>query len=115
LAVDAPARRFAAPTVSSSVPAPAAGLLQVTLSLIVVLAAVFAVAWVLRRYRALGGKTEAGAAITVIAERAVGPRERVVLLQVGSDRVLVGVAAGSVRALHVCAGSPAAGFEVTPR
>src|SRR5512133_310000 len=109
-AVEAPAHRFAQPAASHATPAPAAGLAQVTFSLIVVLGAIFAAAWLLRRFRAVGaGKTSAEAAIVVLAERAVGPRERVVLLQVGHERVLVGVAAGSVRPLHVMDGGAETG------
>jgi flagellar protein FliO/FliZ len=105
-AVEEPARRFAEPTASSATPAPAAGLAQVTLSLVLVLAAIFAAAWLLRRFRTLAsGKSDPGSAIVVLAERAVGPRERVVLLQVGRERVLVGVTSGSVRALHVMDGA----------
>jgi flagellar protein FliO/FliZ len=94
-----PAHKFAAPAAAPAVSGPAGSLVQVTLSLVLVLAAVFAAAWILRRLRMGGGKRETGA-IAIVAEQAVGPRERVVLLQVGNDRVLVGVASGSVRALH---------------
>jgi flagellar protein FliO/FliZ len=113
LAAEAPARRFAEPVATSAVPAPAAGLAQVTLSLALVLGAVFAAAWVMRRLRGTTGQRSSGA-IVVVAEQTVGPRERVLLLQVGSERVLIGVAQGSVRALHTCrapadATSPIAG------
>jgi flagellar protein FliO/FliZ len=101
LAADAPARRFAEPVATSAVPAPAAGLAQVTLSLVLVLGAIFAAAWVMRRLRGVTGQ-RASSAIVVVAEQTVGPRERVVLLQVGGERVLIGVAQGSVRALHAC-------------
>lgn len=101
-AVEAPAHKFAQPAAASAPVAPAAGLAQVTLALALVLAAIFAAAWAVRRFRLLsGGRTEADARITVLAERAVGPRERVVLLQVGGEQVLVGVATGNVRRLHV--------------
>jgi flagellar protein FliO/FliZ len=96
------AHRFAEPSASQAVPAPAAGLAQVTFALVLVLGAVFAAAWLLRRLRGFGGAKD-GNAIAVVAERAVGPRERVVLLQVDGERVLVGVASGQVRALHVLA------------
>jgi len=103
--------KFAAPGAAPTVPGPAGGLAQVTLSLVLVLAAVFAAAWLLRKLRPGYAKGDAGA-ITVVAEKAVGPRERVVLLQVGDERVLVGVASGSVRALHTL--RPAARTERTP-
>lgn len=99
LAAEPVARKFAEPTPAQSSPAPVSSLAQVAFSLALVLAAVFAAAWLLKRMRGFGN-TRDDSAITVVAERAVGPRERVVLLQVGADRVLVGVANGSVRALH---------------
>ena len=91
LAAEPVARKFAEPTPAQSSPAPVSSLAQVAFSLALVLAAVFAAAWVLKRMRGFGN-TRDDSAITVVAERAVGPRERVVLLQVGADRVLVGVA-----------------------
>jgi flagellar protein FliO/FliZ len=94
----APSRPFAAPSAAETVPAPAAGLAQVTLSLLLVLGAVFVAAWLLRRMRGLQ-RTRSAEGLTVLAEVAVGQRERVVLLEVAGERVLVGVAPGSVRAL----------------
>jgi flagellar protein FliO/FliZ len=92
-------RPFAAPSAAEVAPAPAAGLAQVTLSLLLVLAAVFAAAWLLRRVRGLQ-RTRTSEGLAVVAEVAVGPRERVVLVEVRGERVLVGVAPGSVRALR---------------
>jgi flagellar protein FliO/FliZ len=71
----------------------------VTLSLLLVLGAVFAAAWLLRRVRGMQ-RTRTAEGLTVVAEVAVGPRERVVLVEVAGERVLVGVAPGSVRALR---------------
>jgi flagellar protein FliO/FliZ len=101
-AAEAPAHRFAAPATGGAATTPAAGLAQVTVSLVLVLAVVFVAAWLVRRLRGFGGHS-ASSAISIVAERAVGPRERVVLLQVGADQVLVGVAGGSVQRLHVLA------------
>jgi len=92
-------RPFAAPVAPAAASGPAAGLAQVTLSLLLVLGAVFAAAWLMRRLRGLPHRAGAGA-IAVVAELAVGPRERVVLLDVAGERVLVGVAPGNVRALR---------------
>lgn len=95
---EAPARLYGAPAVAEVAPTPAGGFAQVTLSLGLVLAAVFAAAWLMKRLR--GTRLGAGGEIRVVAERALGSRERVVLLEVGGERLLVGVAPGSVRALH---------------
>jgi flagellar protein FliO/FliZ len=73
-------------------------LAQVTLSLILVLAAVFAAAWVARRLRF--GRFGSGP-IEIIADVAVGAKERAVLVQVGKQQLLLGVAPGRVNTLHV--------------
>jgi flagellar protein FliO/FliZ len=91
---------FAAPAAAAaSAPASAASLAQVTVSLLLVLAAVFAAAWVVRRVRGLG--KFGSQAITVIADVGLGPKERAVLVQVGSQQLLLGVAPGRVSTLHV--------------
>ena len=66
-----------------------------------VLAAVFAAAWVVRRLRSFG-KLGAGA-IEIIADVALGTKERAVLIQVGAQQLLLGVAPGRVNTLHVLA------------
>jgi flagellar protein FliO/FliZ len=94
------AEKFAAPKPNESTAAVGAGgLAQVTLSLLLVLAAVFAAAWVVRRLRGFG-KFNNGA-LQVITEIAVGTKERVVLIQVGNQQLLIGVAPGRVSTLHV--------------
>ena len=91
---------FGAPQSSASAPVSAAGgLAQITLSLVLVLAAVFAAAWVVRRMRTIGRPH--GGALKVLADVAVGTKERVVLVQVHEQQVLIGVATGSVNVLHV--------------
>lgn len=94
------AEPFAAPQAAEPVTSsPAAGLVQVTLSLLLVLAAVFAAAWAVRRLKGFG--RVAPGAIEVIADVALGPKERAVLVQVGKQQLLLGVASGNVNTLHV--------------
>jgi flagellar protein FliO/FliZ len=90
---------FAAPESVTGAPSAAGGLAQVTLSLMLVLAAVFAAAWVVRRLRNFG-RPGAGA-INIIADVALGTKERAVLIQVGAQQLLIGVAPGRVNTLHV--------------
>jgi flagellar protein FliO/FliZ len=93
---------FAAPHVAEHVPASTTGsLAQVTLSLLLVLAAVFAAGWVVRKLRGFG-KFQSDA-IAVIADVSLGTKERAVLLQVGTQQLLIGVAPGRVNTLHVLA------------
>ena len=97
---------FAAPHAASPLAAAAPGALpaaggvaSVTLALALVLAAIFACAWLARRVRGFGNRS--GNALDVIAEMPLGPKERAVLLKVGTEQVLIGVAPGRVSALHV--------------
>ena len=96
------AHPFAAPQIASPSAAPSVtGLGQVTLALLLVLGAVFLVAWLVRRVRGFGNRI--GDAIDVLAEIPLGQKERAVLLKVGQAQILVGVAPGRVNTLHVLA------------
>jgi flagellar protein FliO/FliZ len=92
---------FAAGT-AQTVPTPMAGTLRVTLAMVLVLGALLAAAWFARRVRGVGGASSNG--LTVLAQVSLGTRERAVLLRVGAHQVLVGVAPGNVRTLHVIDG-----------
>ncbi|MFI4866681.1 MAG: flagellar biosynthetic protein FliO [Steroidobacterales bacterium] len=95
----ASATPFAVP-LQQSAPGPAGGLLRVVLALIVVLAAVLAAAWLTRRMRSFSG-AGSGANLEMLAQLPLGTRERAVLVRVGDAQVLIGVAPGNVRTLHV--------------
>jgi len=73
-------------------------LLQVVGSLVLVIGALIAVMMILKRFNTVGPST--AGSIQVLASTPLGQRERVVLLQVGADQILVGVASGSVTTLH---------------
>jgi flagellar protein FliO/FliZ len=93
-------RPFAAPEAVNAPTAPTAGgLAQVTFALLIVLVAIFAVAWIARRMR--GFNNRVGGAIDVLADVPLGQKERAVLLKVGSKQILLGVAPGRVNTLHV--------------
>ncbi len=102
---------FAAPQ-ATVVPATGAGsFVQVTIALAIVLAAVFAAAWLMQRLRNFGGG-QAGS-IKVITSVALGPKERAVVVQVGRQQLLLGVAPGRVSTLHVLA-EPLSGQDSVP-
>ncbi|MGH8323703.1 MAG: flagellar biosynthetic protein FliO [Steroidobacteraceae bacterium] len=91
---------FAAPqTTGSAHPVGVGGLGEVAFALIIVLAAIFVVAWLVRRMRIAGSRV--GAAIEVLADVPLGQKERAVLLKVGATQILLGVAPGRVNTLHV--------------
>jgi flagellar protein FliO/FliZ len=93
---------FAAPqTTPAPHPAGIGGLGEVAFALMLVLAAIFVIAWLLRRMRVMGSRV--GGAIDVLAHVQLGQKERAVLLKVGSTQILLGVAPGRVNTLHVLA------------
>ncbi len=90
--------RFAAPGVASSLPSGgASGIGQVTFALLLVLAAVFGVAWMLKRLRAVTGAGANG--IEVLAQTSLGAKEKTVIVRVDGERLLLGVASGQVTLL----------------
>jgi len=77
---------------------PLVGTLQMLLALGVVLGAIAATAWVLRRMAP--GQVGGAGNLRVVAAVAVGPKERVVLVDIGETRLVLGVATGQVNLLH---------------
>ena len=96
MAVEAPL--FAAPAASQAHTS-GGSLFEVTLALLAIVALIAGLAWVLKRMRGFG--TAGHDRIQVLSERALGPKERCVLVRVGGTDILVGVATGSVNTLHV--------------
>lgn len=72
---------------------------EVVLALLAVLALIVVAAWVARR---LGhARIGANAHLRVLGALPIGPRERVVLMQVGNEQVLLGVSSAGIRSLQV--------------
>lgn len=98
---------FVALAAQPAVPAPIAspvsfgGMLQVLLGLGLVLAAVAGSAWLLKRFSP--GQIGAGGAVKVIGGVALGPKERLVLVEIGETWLVLGVAPGQVNTLHALA------------
>ena len=101
MATDAHTGMFAAPQAAAAPAHPSVlgGLTEVAFALIVVLGAIFVIAWLLRKMRVVGSRV--GGAIDVLAHVQLGQKERAVLLKVGSTQILLGVAPGQVNTLHV--------------
>lgn len=90
----------------------ASSLGQMAFGLAVVIVLLFASLWLLRRLSAPRGS---GAALKVLGAAAVGPRERVVLVEVGQDVLVLGVAPGQVTKLHeLSTAALAAALAATP-
>lgn len=92
----------ALPATQTPAPTPAlisfGGMLQVLLGLGLVLAAIAGTAWLLRRFSP--GQIGGGGAVKVIGGVAVGPKERLVLVEIGETWLVLGVAPGQVNTLH---------------
>ena len=76
-----------------------AGLLQVVLGLLVILLLIGGTAWLLRRFTHFQATAQGN--MKILGGLPLGPRERVVLIQVGDKQLLLGVAPGRVQTLHV--------------
>ncbi len=91
---------FAAPQVSATT-APVSGLanaLEMLIALALVLAAIFALAWLLRRLRMMPMGRQS--LLRAEAELQLGEKERVILLAMGDSRWLLGVTTSSFTVLH---------------
>jgi flagellar protein FliO/FliZ len=86
-----------APAVSSGV---AGQLTQLVFGLLLVLGLIFFLAWLLRRFQQAGPAGK-GQVIELIGSRALGPRDRLMLVQVGNEQILLGLSPGTITALHV--------------
>lgn len=97
---------LAAEPAATAAVAPASGgsmagqLAQLVLGLLVVLGLIFFLAWMLRRVQQAGPAGK-GQVIDIVSSRALGPRDRLVLVQVGNEQILLGLSPGTITALHV--------------
>jgi flagellar protein FliO/FliZ len=83
-------------TATGAMPQDGTGLLRATLGLALVLALIFAVGWMMRR---LSPARASGGALRIVGAQALGTRERIVVVEVGEQWIVVGVAPGNVRGL----------------
>ncbi|MWV12583.1 flagellar biosynthetic protein FliO [Pseudomonas sp. R-28-1W-6] len=74
-------------------------LVQLLLGLLLVVGLIFALAWVMRRVQQFGPR--GGQVIKLVASQALGPRDRLLLVQVGGEQILLGISAGRISPLHV--------------
>ncbi|MFC3853348.1 flagellar biosynthetic protein FliO [Salinispirillum marinum] len=70
----------------------------VILGLLFVLGIIFACAWLMRRFN--GGSAVNGRAIKVLAVTPLGAKEKLVLVSVGQQQLLLGVTAQQISTLH---------------
>ncbi|MHB1655125.1 MAG: flagellar biosynthetic protein FliO [Burkholderiales bacterium] len=98
VAVFSPAHAAANVAVHAGVAlSPTVSLLQVALSLFAILALIMGAAWLTKRY--LNISPRANTAIKMISGLNLGGRERVLLLEVGEQWIVVGVSPGHISTL----------------
>lgn len=73
--------------------------IQMLVGLLVVLGIIFAMAWLIRRMGHVQVRMQG--VLKVLGGISIGQRERIVLVQVGEQQLLIGVAPGQIRTLHV--------------
>lgn len=79
------------------IPSHSSGLLQIFIGLVIVFCLMMGAAWVLKRFAT--PKMHSGAHIKVIGGVAVGAKERVMIVEVADEWIVVGVASGQVNTL----------------
>jgi len=85
--------------VSQADPMSGTYLLQLILGLIVVVFLILVLAWFARKMNRFQSTTDES--LQIIGGISMGARERIVLLQVGEEQILVGVVPGRLNKLHV--------------
>ncbi len=82
-------------------PGSADQLIKVTLGLGLIVATIFLVAWLVKRmgYMQFGGSDQ----FRVVSSLVVGQRERLIIVEVGQEQIVVGVTPGRVSKLHTLA------------
>lgn len=94
----AEAGKFADPQATTSLPVSGVSSVgYVTVALAIVLALIYGAAWLLRRVKTFSGNAKQS--LTVVEAISVGAKERVVLVRVKNQHVLLGVAPGRVNLL----------------
>jgi len=77
---------------------PASTYVQATLALLLILGLLFGTAWAARKLS--GGKGFGQGGMKIVGGVALGPRERIVLVEVGDSWLVIGIVPGQIRTLH---------------
>lgn len=84
---------------------PGSPLLQVSGALLGIIAFILIVAWLAKRV-GLAGKTAGARGLKLAASTSLGPRERVVIVEVEDARLVLGVTASQINILHTLPPAP---------
>ena len=81
-------------------PAGAGSLGGAVLALVLVVGLILALSWLARRIPGLGGTGGGHPGLRIVGALPLGPRDRLVVVDVGGTQLLLGVGAGGPRTLH---------------
>lgn len=97
---------WAVPEAALPQTAAAPDLVQLALSLVLVVGLIVGGAWLVKRLQVLGPRNSGS--LRIVASLALGPKERLLLVQAGERRLLLGVSAQGIVTLDADAGTTAA-------
>ncbi len=86
-------------TVINTGPINADNMMQLVIGLMIVLACIVVLAWIAKRMNHLQSST--GGMLKIIGGLNIGTKEKIVLLQVGSEQILIGVTQSNISKLHL--------------
>ncbi len=94
-------RAFAEPAAepARNTPDTVGTIMSLGLGLVAVIAVIYGCAWLIRRMTGMAGMNNS--AIRVVSVLAIGTRERIALVEVGGQQILLGITPGSIRTLQV--------------
>lgn len=84
----------------STLPSSPAYLIKLVLGLIAVLALFSALAWLVRRFGLGGFSHSKTGELKILESLSLGSRERLVIVQAGNEKLLLGITAGQINKLH---------------
>lgn len=92
-------------TVSQPSAVPGSPLLQISGALVLIIGLILAAAWIAKR-SGFAGKNAGARGLKVTASTSIGPRERVVIVQVEDARLVLGVTPTQINLLHTLPPAP---------
>lgn len=91
--------KAAAPALPSTPMVGGGDIVSLVVSMLIVVAVIVVLGWLYSRSRFVGGGS--GDVIQVVASRALGTKERLLVVEVADQQLLVGMTATNVQTLHV--------------
>src|SRR5690606_23302353 len=90
-----------------------AALVRMVIGLVFVVALILACAWAARRF-GFASRVQGNASMKIVSTLSLGPRDRVIMLEVDDTWLVVGVNAGGMTTLHSLPAKAAAAESATP-